>query len=197
MYYVNRYMYHSGDKLARKNVEAMQFHVPEGARQKIAEFSEGRGFKVYADYLRELIESDMRKHGVELDLDVQRGRYTRDPIVRLANRLRDRADYARIRRDLLIAGNNDVDYSDNLLQQLDGEAEGYDKAAGQIDHARRIKHGVYSTQAIMAGYAEDILAGKLLPFNSRDDGYYQGYGTAFKQAAEELAEILANLPDDG
>lgn len=44
-------------------------------REKLNAFAESQGFKITADYLRSLIEADMRSKGVEIDLSPDRGGY--------------------------------------------------------------------------------------------------------------------------
>lgn len=59
--------------MARKDVEPMQIHVPIGARKRITDYSKKRGYPVYAEYIRKLIEADMQSNGEEIDLTVDRG----------------------------------------------------------------------------------------------------------------------------
>lgn len=47
--------------------------VSEDQREEIAQFADEQGFKVVADYIRGLIEQDMRAHGRKVDLKVDRG----------------------------------------------------------------------------------------------------------------------------
>jgi hypothetical protein len=50
--------------------------VSEENRDRINKFAKGkRRFKTTADYIRSLIESDMRANGAEIDLTVDRGGY--------------------------------------------------------------------------------------------------------------------------
>lgn len=56
-----------------KNVEPLHISVPKGKREQITDYAKKRGYPVYADYIRELIERDMRKHKEAIDLDVDRG----------------------------------------------------------------------------------------------------------------------------
>ena len=44
-------------------------------REKINAFAASQGFKVTADYLRSLIESDMKAKGVDINLSPDRGGY--------------------------------------------------------------------------------------------------------------------------
>jgi hypothetical protein len=44
-------------------------------RDKINAFAAEQGFKVTADYIRGLIEADMKAKGAEIDLAVDRGGY--------------------------------------------------------------------------------------------------------------------------
>jgi hypothetical protein len=62
-------------KMPRKNIEAIQIHVPQGTREKIKSYAESKKYAVFSDYIRELIEKDMRAAGVDIDLNVDRGGY--------------------------------------------------------------------------------------------------------------------------
>jgi hypothetical protein len=44
-------------------------------RERINAFAEEQGFKITADYLRSLIEADMRSKGVDINLSPDRGGY--------------------------------------------------------------------------------------------------------------------------
>lgn len=44
-------------------------------REKINAFAASQGFKITADYLRNLIEADMRSKGVDINLSPDRGGY--------------------------------------------------------------------------------------------------------------------------
>ena len=44
-------------------------------RDQIAEYAALKGYKILSDYLRSLIEADMRANGVKIDLSVDRGGY--------------------------------------------------------------------------------------------------------------------------
>lgn len=44
-------------------------------REKINAFAASQGFKITADYLRSVIEADMKAKGAEIDLSVDRGGY--------------------------------------------------------------------------------------------------------------------------
>lgn len=50
----------------------MQFHVPPGTRDLIKAYA-ARRFPVFSDYVRSLIEADMRAAGEDIDLGVSRG----------------------------------------------------------------------------------------------------------------------------
>ena len=56
-----------------KNVEPLHISVPKGKREQITDHAKKRGYLIYADYIRELIERDMRKHHEPIDLEVDRG----------------------------------------------------------------------------------------------------------------------------
>lgn len=47
-------------------------------RERINTFAASKGFKVTADYIRNLIEKDMQANGEEIDLAVDRGGYRRE-----------------------------------------------------------------------------------------------------------------------
>jgi len=49
--------------------------VSDENRDMIAEFAMQKGFKIISDYIRGLIEADMRANGVKIDLTVDRGGY--------------------------------------------------------------------------------------------------------------------------
>lgn len=65
--------------MPRKNVELIQIHVPIGAREKITTCAKNKGYPVTSDYIRTLIEADMKTQCEDIDLSVDRGgdRYNR------------------------------------------------------------------------------------------------------------------------
>lgn len=55
--------------MARTNVENVEFYVPIGKREIIRQHAKDRGLTV-SEYLRQLVEADMRKHKQPIDLSV-------------------------------------------------------------------------------------------------------------------------------
>lgn len=49
--------------------------VTNDNRDQIAEYAAQKGYRIVSDYLRSLIEEDMRANGVKIDLSVDRGGY--------------------------------------------------------------------------------------------------------------------------
>lgn len=76
MNYVNQFsikMYSERIKvMARKHVEPIQVHVPEGAAAKIQAFAKSLDMEM-SDYIRRVVETDMRAHGQDISLEVRRG----------------------------------------------------------------------------------------------------------------------------
>ena len=58
--------------MARKDVEPIQVHVPKGKREQIREYASSLGLEL-SDYVRGLIEKDMRENDGGIDLEVNRG----------------------------------------------------------------------------------------------------------------------------
>lgn len=44
-------------------------------REKITDFATSQGYKITSDYIRNLIQSDMRSKGVDINLSPDRGGY--------------------------------------------------------------------------------------------------------------------------
>lgn len=62
--------------MARKEgMKPIHILVTEENRELISAHAGQRGFKVTADYIRLLIQEDMKAHGAEIDLGVDRGGY--------------------------------------------------------------------------------------------------------------------------
>lgn len=61
----------------KKGMVPLHILVTEHDREMIKQQAEARGFKITADYIRHLIESDMKSNGLDVDLGVDRGGYRR------------------------------------------------------------------------------------------------------------------------
>ena len=64
----------TGLTMRKEDMKPIHILVREGEREVISEFATSKGYKTAADYIRELIEKDMRSEGREIDLTVKRGR---------------------------------------------------------------------------------------------------------------------------
>lgn len=64
-----------GLKLESKKRIRLTAWIPEDEQERIQKHAEGRGFKITSDYIRRLIEDDMKAHGIEIDLSPDRGGY--------------------------------------------------------------------------------------------------------------------------
>lgn len=62
--------------MARKDeMKPLHILVSESNRTRINKYALSKGFKVTADYIRELIERDMQANGEDINLSVDRGGY--------------------------------------------------------------------------------------------------------------------------
>lgn len=59
----------------KPGVSSITLLISHENREKLNAFAESQGFLITADYLRKLIEADMRSKGVEIDLSPDRGGY--------------------------------------------------------------------------------------------------------------------------
>lgn len=58
--------------MARKGVEPLTVYVPLGAKSVIADYTRAKRMSI-SDYVRDLIERDLRANGLEVDLGVLPG----------------------------------------------------------------------------------------------------------------------------
>lgn len=59
--------------MSKRQSVALPIYVPKEARDKIHEVAKASGYPITADYVRHLIERDMRERGVHVSLEVDRG----------------------------------------------------------------------------------------------------------------------------
>jgi len=57
------------------DMTAISVAVSNENRDIIGEYAAQKGFKIISDYIRSVIEADMRANGVKIDLSVDRGGY--------------------------------------------------------------------------------------------------------------------------
>lgn len=53
--------------MARTNVEPVEFYVGIGKRELVKRYASGKGLSM-SEYVRQLVERDMRDNGVRIDL---------------------------------------------------------------------------------------------------------------------------------
>jgi hypothetical protein len=58
--------------MARKHVKPIQVHLPPGTEEQIKAHAKEQNLEL-SEYVRRLIEADMRAAGIEISLKVQRG----------------------------------------------------------------------------------------------------------------------------
>lgn len=59
----------------KEGKKAVHISVTESELERVNQAAKQRGFKVTADYLRDLIEKDMAAHGEDFKFEVNRGGY--------------------------------------------------------------------------------------------------------------------------
>ena len=52
----------------------LQIYLPDGMRDVISEVAHEQGYKVISDYVRDVLESDIKKYRPDISLTIKRGK---------------------------------------------------------------------------------------------------------------------------